>query len=48
MKTKMLLKCNDDLWGKVQNYKVCNGFKNSNDAVNKILKEKLDPENSLG
>ena len=40
-KSKIILKTDDDLWGDVQSYKTKNGFANSNDAVNHLIKKGL-------
>lgn len=40
-KPKIILKADDDMWGDVQSYKVKNGFLNSNDAVNALIKKGL-------
>ena len=40
-KRKHDLRTDDDVWGDVQAFKVKNGFKNNNEAVNKLIKKGL-------
>ncbi len=41
-KNKMTLKSDDEIWGKVADYKIVNGLKNNNEAVNKLIRKGLD------
>ena len=40
-KKKLMLETDDDLWSKVSEYKVKNGFPNNNKAVNDLIKKGL-------
>ena len=40
-KRKIVLKADDDMWGAVAAYKITNGCKNNNEAVNKLIKKGL-------
>ena len=40
-KRKLQLHCDDDVWGKVADYKITKGLKNNNEAVNKLIKKGL-------
>ena len=40
-KKKLMLETDDDLWGKVSNYKIKKGFPRNNAAVNDLIKKGL-------
>lgn len=40
-KRKIVLKSDDDTWGQVAAYKITNGLKNNEEAVNKLIKKGL-------
>ena len=42
LKRKHNLITDDDTWGAVANYKISNGLKNNNVAVNKLIRKGLD------
>lgn len=45
MKTKIMFKCDNDLWGKVNDFKVKNSLPNNNEAVKQLLTKGLQKEN---
>lgn len=44
LKRKHQLETTDEVWGKVADYKITNGLKNNNIAVNKLIKKGLNLE----